>query len=186
MNTQTGTPETPDASLLETRNEILSASDKLTSMFELKRILAPTDFSDRAEKAVCYAVSFAKQFGATLYLLHVVPVIPMGGEFGAMEYPMPLVEMNEASERQLASFKERIVGNQVRCELLVRTGHVMSEIVSAASELNIDLLVIATHGFTGLKHVLLGSTAENVIRHAPCPVLTVREREHDFLKTANA
>ena len=151
------------------------------NLFAIKRILAPTDFSDRAEKAVRYAMAFAKQFGATLCLLHVVPVTPMGGEFGAMEYPMPLGDMNEASERQLAAFKAKIVRNEVPCELLVRTGHVMSEIVGAAAELQIDLLVIATHGFTGLKHVLLGSTAENVIRHAPCPVLTVRELEHDFV-----
>ena len=64
---------------------------------------------------------------------------------------------------------------------LVRVGHPYQEITQAAQELKADLIVIATHGYTGLKHILLGSTAERVVRHASCPVLTVREREHDFV-----
>jgi nucleotide-binding universal stress UspA family protein len=64
---------------------------------------------------------------------------------------------------------------------VVRLGHPYQEITDAARELKVDLIVISTHGYTGLKHVLLGSTAERIVRHAPCPVLTVREKEQDFV-----
>ena len=69
----------------------------------------------------------------------------------------------------------------IGAEALVRAGQPYYEITTAAKELDVDLIVITTHGRTGLKHALLGSTAERVVRHAPCPVLTVREREHDFI-----
>ena len=69
----------------------------------------------------------------------------------------------------------------VRGQALVRLGQPHREITEAAKELHVDLIVLATHGYTGLKHAFLGSTAERVVRHAPCPVLTVREREHDFV-----
>ena len=65
----------------------------------------------------------------------------------------------------------------------MRTGRAASEIVEVAKERNTDLIIISTHGYTGLKHVFLGSTTENVVRYAPCPVLTVREHEHEFVTT---
>jgi universal stress protein A len=66
---------------------------------------------------------------------------------------------------------------------LLRSGRPAYEIVEAAKRLDTDLIIISTHGHTGLKHVFLGSTAENVVRYAPCPVLTVREHEHEFVKS---
>jgi nucleotide-binding universal stress UspA family protein len=70
----------------------------------------------------------------------------------------------------------------IQSATLVRSGSAFNEIVAVARELQIDLIIIATHGYSGLKHFLLGSTAERVVRHAPCPVLVVRDREHDFVQ----
>ena len=89
--------------------------------------------------------------------------------------------LNKGATERLARLAQEQVPAQFRANTLVRVGKPYHEITSAARELNIDLIVISTHGYTGLKHVVLGSTAERVIRHAPCPVLTVREREHDFV-----
>jgi nucleotide-binding universal stress UspA family protein len=81
----------------------------------------------------------------------------------------------------LAEFVKRHVPTGVDSETVTRLGHPSEEIVAAAKDFDVDLIVLATHGHTGLKHLLLGSTAERVVRLAPCPVLTVREREHEFV-----
>jgi nucleotide-binding universal stress UspA family protein len=90
------------------------------------------------------------------------------------------------AERKLAELIKERIGNRVPNESLVRRGPAYSQIVAAARDLNADLIILATHGYTGLKHVLLGSTAERVVRHAPCPVLTVRDREHEFVEIPSA
>jgi universal stress protein A len=152
------------------------------SRLRIKRILAPTDFSDYSKKALHYAVRFAEQFGATLTVLHVVePVIPTTDGFGAFQVPaidVGVLQKNAAAS--LASLVGDEVDELVPVKTLVRCGPPSQEIVSVAKDEDIDLIIIATHGYTGLKHLLLGSTAERVVRHAPCPVLTVREREHEF------
>jgi universal stress protein A len=149
--------------------------------FQLKKILVPLDFSDRSRKALQYAIAFARQFDSTLILMHVVQINYVGGEFGAVEYPLPADELVDGSQKRMAELVAANVPKETPYQVIVKTGHVMGEIVNAAKDLDVDLIVISTHGFTGFKHVLLGSNAESVIRHAPCPVLTVREREHDFV-----
>lgn len=140
----------------------------------LRSILVPIDFSPDSTEALKYAAMLAGQMGAKLILLNVVQ--PMTGPDFVY---FPLVMENDkamaSSEREL----ERIPASQgVDSSLIdrfvVRYGVPFQEITAAAKSLKADLIVISTRGYTGLKHVLLGSTAERVVRHAGCPVLVVR------------
>ena len=147
----------------------------------IKKILAPTDFSPASEKALKYAVRLAEDFGSELTLLHVLePAI--SPTFAGLPAPA-------FSEEEMADAQEslRALVNSVRAagvagaRSTMRTGVATHEIVEAAKDLDVDLIVIATHGYTGWKHFAIGSTAARVARAAPCPVLVVREKEHDFL-----
>jgi nucleotide-binding universal stress UspA family protein len=140
----------------------------------LKRILLPVDFSEASRKALHYAVSFAKQFNSEVLLLHVVEVVPMEGQSVA-------TELHEAAAKQLSEWRKEIVSH-TSVKAVIRDGISAHQvIVEAVHENSVDLIVLGTQGRTGLAHPLIGSTAERVVRHAPCPVLVVREREHDFL-----
>ncbi|SRR6266511_1563492 len=151
--------------------------------FKLTKILVPIDFSICSKKALQYAVPFAKQFGATITLVHVVHVSYVGGpEFGALDFPLSEIDLRKSAEQQLAELAATEIQPQTAAATLVRIGQEVVEIVGAAKELESDLIIISTHGRTGLKHVFMGSVAENVVRLAPCPVLVVREHEHEFLK----
>lgn len=151
-----------------------------TRPFTLKRILVPLDFSGKSRQALEYAVPLAEAFGGRIRLLHVVQLVPSlgasmpGGEvsFVAVD-EQPHVEQANAHLRELA---KQLLPPGLTDKLVVRVGIPYDEIVQAADDIQADLIVITTHGHTGIKHVLLGSTAERVIRHAPCPVLTVRRR----------
>lgn len=154
--------------------------------FQLNRILVPVDFSDTSQKALEYAVAFAVQFRAKLILLHVIQPLAFPVEFGYV--PAELADFGEtatkaASKKLQALCREypQQLGGEQAVERVVRRGTPWHEIATTAKECAADLIIIATHGHTGLKHVLLGSTTERVVRHAPCPVLVVREREHDFV-----
>ena len=142
-------------------------------LFALKRILVPLDFSYCSKKALQYAVPLAKQFKAELTLIHVAQSYPMAAELGDLEQQ----DVREA-ERELKKIQSRI---HVQAKIVVRTGTPHKEIVGAAKELEIDVIVLATHGRTGLAHALLGSTAEKIVRLAGCPVLIVREHEKEFI-----
>jgi universal stress protein A len=157
-------------------------SGESASPFVLKRVLVPVDFSPCSRKALQYAVAFARQFQAHLTLLHVIPTnYFIGSEFGPIDFPLPAKELRECSERELAALAARDVGASAPVETVVRQGQPVQEIVQFAHEAESDLIVLSTHGRTGLKHVLMGSVTENVVRYAPCPVLVVREFEHEFL-----
>lgn len=141
-----------------------------------KQILVPIDFSDCSVRALDYAMALAASFGARITLLHVVePTPPPQSYLGVTP---PLDETNqalvEAGRERLAALGKKRIGTRLRAETLVRVGRAHSEIPDTASALGADLIVMGTHGYTGLKHVLLGSTAERIVRHAHCPVLTVR------------
>ncbi len=147
----------------------------------LKRILVPIDFSAQSRKAMQYALSFAKQFNAEVLLLYIIEMTPLPAP------PLMVVEdettqsaMHESAAKELAQWRNEI-SSQVRVKASVRNGvSPQAEIVNAATEGNIDLIILGTHGRTGLAHFLIGSTAERAVRHTPCPVMVVREREHDF------
>jgi len=149
--------------------------------FQLQTVIVPVDFSSFSDKALDYAVVFAQQFGASLVLLHVVE--PMVYPENYLTVPAVSDDINtslmKAGEEKLAAQCAHFNGESVSVKPMTRLGRPYVEITEAAKELEADLIVLATHGHTGLKHVLLGSTAERVVRHAPCPVLTVRGPEHE-------
>lgn len=150
-------------------------------MLEIRAILAPTDFSHHAEAALRYACGLAARLGVPLHLLHVLPEIlaPMGPE--PMLVPALPAEYYADSEGQsnaaLAQALKPEWGVPPRVETAVRWGDSVDGVVEYARSQPIDLIVIATHGRTGLGHVLMGSVAERIVREAPCPVLTVRDRD---------
>jgi nucleotide-binding universal stress UspA family protein len=148
----------------------------------LKRILVPVDFSECSRKALQYALAFGKQFGAGLVLIHVVqPYVPVP-EMAALDTQLIIVRMREAAEGELAQWR-RSIADDVTVKTQLRVGRPHHEIVNAADELEADLILMSTHGRTGLGRALLGSTAEHVTRYAHCPVLIVREHEREFVKT---
>lgn len=150
-------------------------------LLRLRRILAPVDFSDCSKKALQYAAAFARQFGANLVLLYAVQVNMGGSEYGPFDLTSLEKELQQQSQRRLAELVDDDLRSQIPIETVVRTGHPVQEILGAARRLGVDLIIMSTHGYTGLKHILLGSITENVVRHAPCPVLVVREHEHEFV-----
>ena len=143
----------------------------------IKSILVPIDFSAPSKNALAYAVPFAEQFGAKLTLLNVVE--PVATPDFAKSFPLAMENdqvMAECKRELERVVKQSGVSPRLVEKTLVRFGRSFHEIADAARTLKVDLIVIATHGYTGLKHALLGSTTERVVRHAPCPVLVVRER----------
>ena len=157
------------------------ASEPL-AIFKLRRILVPVDFSGCSKKALQYAIPFARQFEASLVLLHVVqPYIPVP-EMTTVDTSMVEAGMRESGAKALARLKKSI-GDKVSVETALRVGSPHFEISKAVPELNIDIIILSTHGRTGLAHVFMGSVAERVVRHASCPVLVVREQEHEFVET---
>ena len=144
--------------------------------FKLEKILVPLDFTGCSEKALAYAIPFARQFDAELTLLHVVqPSMP------AADMPI-LVEGEpvEDAQKNLDAIQRKLSG-LLRSTTVVRVGSPHHEIIEVTKELEVDLIILSTHGRTGLGRVLLGSTAEKVVRHAGCPVLIVRQNEHEFV-----
>lgn len=166
---------------LNRRDEPL-LTEATTSPFRMKKILVPIDFSDCAKKALQYATPLAQQYNAGITLLYVAPAPAYGGgEYGIIDYSTVTTETTAAGEKRLERFAADEIRAEVAVERIVRTGSATAEIIDVAEHLPADIIVISTHGYSGLKHVLLGSVAEHVVRHAPCPVLVVREKEHEFL-----
>jgi nucleotide-binding universal stress UspA family protein len=151
------------------------------SHFRLKRILVPIDFSDCAKKALQYAIPLAQEHEAALTLLYVVPAHYAVGEYGGFNYASLEAEMRASGDKQLAVLTKDEVRGEVPVETVVCSGSPAAEIIQVAATLPADLIVISTHGRTGLRHVFVGSVTEYVVRHAPCPVLVVRQHEHEFL-----
>jgi nucleotide-binding universal stress UspA family protein len=148
----------------------------------LRKILVPIDFSEPSRKAMQYAHLFAKQFNAEVLLLHVIEFTPLPAPpLAVVQDETTQASLHESAAKELGKWRDAI-GSQAMVRASVRNGlSAHAEIVNAAAEGNIDLIVLGTRGRTGLAHLLIGSTAERVVRHAPCPVLVVREREHDFI-----
>jgi nucleotide-binding universal stress UspA family protein len=164
------------------RIQTADAIELVPQILLLKKILVPTDFSETSKKAVQYALRFAEQFGCEIALLYVVEPVPplvgapLGVEAFTEEDEFSMAEKDLAA---LAAESHNNGGHLVTSS--VRVGHVPNEIMKAAKELDADLIVIATHGYTSWRHMCIGSTAERVVRTAPCPVLVVREKEHEFV-----
>jgi universal stress protein A len=146
----------------------------------INRILVPIDFSEYSKNALKYAVPIAEQAGADLYLIYVVEptVYPADLGFGQVVLPGVEDELREKGGKELEALRDKEIGGRVRASSSVRTGKPHQEILLEAEEKTIDLIVMATHGHTGVEHMLFGSTAERVVRNARCPVLTIRPVGH--------
>ncbi|MCX8031586.1 MAG: universal stress protein [Thermodesulfovibrionales bacterium] len=143
---------------------------------QIKKILFPTDFSEGAKHAIPYAVDMAKSYGAKLYLLHVIYDIATASGLhvphSSIDQMYAELESTAKKELERFGFKEREDLKDV--EYVIKRGVPYEEILKFAKDNSIDLIIMGTHGRTGLDRVLFGSTAERVVRNSTCPVLTVR------------
>ncbi|MGA7160104.1 MAG: universal stress protein [Bacteroidota bacterium] len=153
------------------------------SPIALRKILVPIDFSDYSKKALHYAIPFAQQFKASIYLLYVVEptIYPADFSFGQIGMPNVENELRAKGEQELQELITNEVRGAVPAEAFVKVGLPFVEVVSFAKDEKVELIIVATHGHTGVEHVLFGSTAEKIVRKAPCPVLVVRSDERDFV-----
>jgi nucleotide-binding universal stress UspA family protein len=154
-------------------------------MVTLKRILVATDFGEAAEVAFAYGRELARAFGATLDVLHVADNVLARGfavEGYVAAYPELQRDVEEAAARQLDALlcdEDRTV---LGATAVIRTSTAPAvTIVEYAREAKVDLIIMGTHGRGAVAHLLMGSVAERVVRTAPCPVLTVRHPEHEFV-----
>src|SRR6185436_1774656 len=167
-------------------------------MIALTRVLVPTDFSEASEAAVKYGVALARAFNAKLTLLHVVVrheldvsverqrvVDTLLAEMTAGAAPIGLDESLQRVARELlGNILSKKDEEELRVDYVLRASGVGGpyvEIVRYAQDYDIDLIVMGTHGRGFVAHMLMGSVAEKVVRRAPCPVLTVRHPEHEFV-----
>lgn len=144
----------------------------------LRHILVPLDFSGLSRQALDCAVPLARKYRAKISLIHVAQspaglgAMPDGG----LVLPVNLDRLKEVAEMHLVKLAAQLLPDELRGQLVVREGRAAAEVVAAAQALKVDLIVLSTNGRSGLKRMLLGSTAERIVGHAPCPVLTVRRR----------
>ena len=158
-----------------------TAAELVPEILRPKKILVPIDFSATSKKAFYYALRFAEGFDCEIVLLHVVEPVDSIAEkpvtIGIFAQPE---EGATVAKARLASLVASTRNRENSVKSAVRIGHAPNEIIRAAKELNVDLIVIAAHGYTSWQHFCIGSTAERVVRTAPCPVLALREKEHEF------
>ena len=153
-----------------------------------RKILVPVDFSDCSMKGLEYAKKLAREFRAKLILLHSIALqyYVASDEYARYDLPLLLEQIDEAAKQQMRDLVQQTNWNGVEVETSIEISHAGQQICAEATERNAGLIAILTHGRTGFKHVLLGSTAEYVVRHASCPVLVVPSRERALPKSAVA
>ena len=142
---------------------------------DIKTILVPIDFSDNSPAVIEWAGHLAREHESAVILFHAyhLPVEFQQLE-GAYLPPDFWANVKTESERSLGRFEQQLRGDGVKVQSVVREGYAATAIVDEATEQGVDLIVIGTHGLSGIKHMLLGSIAERVVQKAPCPVLTVK------------
>ena len=150
------------------------STDKLT----IRHILVPMDFSGFARQALGVAVPLARKHHARISLVHVVqpPVVMRTFPDGGIAMPVDIPKLRDVGREQLEKLAVQLLPDDVRGQILIRQGNAAMEVVSAAKAIKADLIALSTVGRSGLKRLLLGSTAERIVRHAPCSVLTVRRK----------
>ncbi len=143
----------------------------------INKVLVPIDFSDYSKSALRYAVNFAKSFNAEIILIYVVEPVIYPPDFSMGQIAMPSIntEWDDRAKDELQKLAKSEIIGAVKVKTIIKTGKPFVEIIETAKEENVDLIIIATHGHSGVEHILFGSTAEKVVRKAPCPVLTLRE-----------
>ncbi len=151
-------------------------------MINLKKILCPIDHSDGSKEALKYAVSFAMKDEAALYLLHVIDIRTFDESIDMVaQRPSPDDETIKKLKVKLLECVPDEISSDMQIEAIIVQGIPFAEIINIAKENEIDLLVMGTHGRTGIAHMMLGSVSEKVVRKAHCPVLTVRQTGHEFV-----
>ncbi|MEW6584773.1 MAG: universal stress protein [Nitrospirota bacterium] len=145
-------------------------------MMEIKSILFPTDFSEGSAQALQYAVEMAKRFGSKLYIVHIIYDMAKatGWYVPHTSVEQMYKDIREGAKKELERFGVEELAGFKDIERTVITGVPHDEIVNYAREKKVDIIIMGTHGRKGLDRILFGSTAANVVRYAPCPVLTVR------------
>ena len=157
--------------------------EMVPSLLKIARSLVPLDLSDCSLKAPHYAVRFAEQFGAKLTLLHIVEAYPIDCMLGLKDARDSSAWMFDRARAQLDRLRATLgSARSTLADQQVAFGKTFHPICEAAKERNIDIIIIATHGRTGLQRLQLGSTVERVVRHAPCPVLGLVNQEGEILK----
>jgi nucleotide-binding universal stress UspA family protein len=145
------------------------------TVMAVQRFLVPLDFSEDANQALDYAIDLANKLGGRLTLLHVMQSLPMGGTDMGVVLPYTDIQELEAEiTRSMEAYLERITAAGLEGEIMVVHGIPFHEIIETAKIRQVDLIIMGTHGRTGLHHVLVGSVAEKVVRLAPCSVLVAR------------
>jgi universal stress protein A len=177
----------PSATGIKPAGELDQLSKTIPPL-NLKTVLVPTDFSENSKKALIYAVRLAQRNDSSLILFHAfelpefVRQRPPDFSGGFNEEQMKLFDdATRRCEESLVMLSRDLQGSNVKIETLQRLGTPYEEIIKVARERSVDLIIVATHGYTGLKHFLLGSTTERVVRVSPCPVLVVGQEEQDFV-----
>jgi nucleotide-binding universal stress UspA family protein len=153
-------------------------------MLTLKTVLVPTDFSDASESALRYGKAMAEKFGATLHVVHVMEDLlahAWAAEVYVSSMPQLRDEIEKESRLRLGALLTDAERQTFRAETALLAGNPFLEIIRYAKTHSIDLIVMGTHGRGPIAHMLLGSVAEKVVRKSPCPVLTVREAQHEFV-----
>lgn len=154
-------------------------------MLTINSILVPTDCSELSKDAARYAIRFAKKFNSEMTLLLVTATEPLAvlndyGYFSPELHQKLVIESTKRSETELKTFWEAIADPEVNVKLVNIKGDPFSEIVRYAKESDVDIIIMGTHGHTGLKHIVMGSVTEKVVRYAPQPVLTIKNRDYAF------
>ena len=140
---------------------------------EFKTILCPTDFSEESYRAIEYGLRFAKAAGGTLLLAHIIHV-PSGELYQPDLHVMTFNEAKQRAMTLLEELRQKRLQNYPKCELLVDIGDPHEMLLGIATQRKVDLIIIATHGRSGIEHLIMGNVAEKIIRHAPCPLFVVR------------
>jgi len=140
---------------------------------EFKTILCPTDFSPESGRAIAYAVRFARISDGTILIAHVIhiPTEHYRDEHGVV---FGFDVLKSRAEAQLREMRDKYAGGYPNNELVLDVGDPFEQLMAIATDRRADLIVTSTHGRTGLEHLVMGSVAEKIIRHAPCPVFVAR------------
>jgi nucleotide-binding universal stress UspA family protein len=152
-------------------------------MIKLNNVMVATDFGEASIAALAYGREFARTFGAKLYIVHVVenPVLSAGPDAVGIDLARLQADLETRGQTALEGMVTAEDRDQLRALPVIRTGSPAYEIVGYAKLINADVIIIGTHGRGLMGHLLMGNVAEKVVRMAPCPVLTVRHPQHEFI-----
>lgn len=155
--------------------------------YEPRRILVPVDFSDQTESLLRHAMFVAADENAVIDVIHVIPPQYLPAiYYGADPLPVPYDQIRRRTMTHLREVLDDVIGDSVKSNPFVAVGDPVTEITEMANKSDYDLMIISTHGYSGVKHALLGSVAERVVRSAPCPVLVTKTFGHTILNTSLA